>query len=91
MQCLNTFNIEFIYLCKKYAIQTSPVGGQKGISKQKFFTRFASKRYINNYQIYFGAINAVLIRFEEKKSINLISKWGSLIYMLYKSISSILR
>ena len=31
---------------------------------------------MNNYQIHFGAINAVLMRFEEKKSINLISKWG---------------
>ena len=41
-----------------------------------FVTRYASKRYINNYQIHFGAINAVLMRFEEKKSINLISKWG---------------
>ena len=29
-----------------------------------------------NYQIHFWAINAVLVRFEEKKSINLISKWG---------------
>ena len=26
--------------------------------------------------MHFGAINAVLMRFEEKKSINLISKWG---------------
>ena len=42
----------------------------------QFFTRYASKRYINNYQIYFGAINAVLMRFEEKKSIILTSKWG---------------
>ena len=38
--------------------------------------RYASKRYINNYQIYFGAINAVLMRFEENKFIILISKWG---------------
>ena len=42
----------------------------------QFFTRYASKRYIDNYQIHFGAINGVLMRFEEKKSINLISKWG---------------
>ena len=42
----------------------------------QFFTRYASKRYINNYQVQFGAINAVILRFEEKKSINLISKWG---------------
>ena len=26
--------------------------------------------------MHFGAINAVLMRFEEKKYINLISKWG---------------
>ena len=42
----------------------------------QFFTRYASKRYINNYQIHFLAINVVLMRFEEKKFINLISKWG---------------
>ena len=47
----------------------------KYVSTQ-FFTRFAFKRYINNYQIHFGAINAVLMIFEEKISINLISKWG---------------
>ena len=55
------------------------------------FTRYASKRYITNYQIYFGTINAVLMRFEEKKTIILISKWGALIYMLQKSKTSILR
>ena len=46
------------------------------ISKHTFFTRYASKRNINNYQIHFGAINAVILRFEEKKTINLISKRG---------------
>ena len=44
--------------------------------RKKVNTRYASKRYINNNQIRFRAINAVLMRFEEKKSINLISKWG---------------
>ena len=29
MQCLNTFNLKFIYLCEKYAIQTPSAGGQK--------------------------------------------------------------
>ena len=38
--------------------------------------RYAFKRYINNYQMHFGAIYAVLMRFEEKTSINLIPKWG---------------
>ena len=33
MQCLNTFNLKRIYLCKKYAIQTTSAGGQKWISK----------------------------------------------------------
>ena len=37
-----------------------------------FFMKYAPKRYINNYQIHFWAINAVLMRFEEKKSIILI-------------------
>ena len=32
------------------------------------FTRFASKKYINNYQIHFWAINAVLMTFKAKKS-----------------------
>ena len=26
---LNTFNLTFIYLCKKYAIQATSAGGQK--------------------------------------------------------------
>ena len=38
--------------------------------------RYASKQYMINYQIHFWAINAVLMRFEEKKTINLVSKWG---------------
>ena len=76
MQCLNTFNLKRIYLCKEYAIQTTSAGGQKRISKHTFFTRYASKRYINTNQIHFWAINAVLMRFEAKKSINLISKMG---------------
>ena len=42
----------------------------------QMFTRYASKGYINNYQIHVWAINTVLMRFEAKKSINLISKWG---------------
>ena len=42
-----------------------------------FLMRYASKSYINNYQIHFWAINTVLMRFEEKKSINLIPKSGS--------------
>ena len=29
MQRLNTFNLKIIYLCKKYAIQTTLAGGQK--------------------------------------------------------------
>ena len=33
-------------------------------------------KYINNYKIYFWAINAVLMAFEAKKSVNLISKLG---------------
>ena len=52
------------------------MGGQKWVSKHTLFTRYASKQYISNYQIHFGAINAVLMRFEEKKYINLISKCG---------------
>ena len=38
--------------------------------------RYTSKRYINNHQIHFWAVNAVLMRFEANKSINLISNWG---------------
>ena len=39
---------KFIYLCKKYANQTTSAGGQKWISSTQFFTRYASKRYLNN-------------------------------------------
>ena len=38
--------------------------------------RCYSKQCINNYQLFSWAINAVLITFEAKKSINLISKSG---------------
>ena len=48
---------------------------RESVSTQ-IFTRYASKRYINNYRMHFGAIYAVLMRFEETKSIDLISKWG---------------
>ena len=57
----------------------------------QFFTRYAFKLYINNYQIYFGAKNAVLMRFEEKKSLNSISKYGCPNLHALKSITSILR
>ena len=57
----------------------------------QFFTRYASKRYINNYQIHFWAINAVLMRFKEKNSINLILKLGCPNLHALKSLSSILR
>ena len=38
--------------------------------------RCASKQCVNNYQIHSLAINAVLMRFESKKSIDLILKLG---------------
>ena len=38
--------------------------------------RYASKQCINNYQIHSFAINAVLMTFEAKKYITLISKQG---------------
>ena len=39
-----------------------------------FLLRCALKQYINNYQIHFRAINAVLMTFEATKAVNLISK-----------------
>ena len=41
-----------------------------------FFTRIAFKQYINYEQIHVWAINAVLMTFEENKSVNIISKSG---------------
>ena len=41
-----------------------------------FFTRCASKQYINNYQIHFWATTAVLMTFKAMKTIRLISKSG---------------
>ena len=42
----------------------------------QFLTRCALKQYMNNYQIHFWAIKAVLMTFEAKKAVNLISKSG---------------
>ena len=42
----------------------------------QYFTRFASKHYINSNLIHPWAINAVLMTFEEKTSMNLFSKSG---------------
>ena len=42
----------------------------------QFLARCALKQYINNYQIHFRAINAVLMTFEATKAVNLISKSG---------------
>ena len=52
-------------------------GGDKMeyVSTQNF-TRCASKQCIDNYQMHFWTINAVLMTFEANKSINLISKSG---------------
>ena len=47
-----------------------------GYVSAQIFMRFAFKQCINNYQIHFWTINAVLITFEAKKPINLISKSG---------------
>ena len=47
------------------------------VNKQApILTRFASKQYIKIYQIHFSAMNAVVITFEAKKSVILISKSG---------------
>ena len=42
----------------------------------QYFTRFACKQYKNNDLIHSLAVNADLMAFEAKKSINLISKSG---------------
>ena len=39
-------------------------------------TRCALKPHINNFQMHFRAINAVLMTFEAKKAVNVISKSG---------------
>ena len=45
---------------------------------------------MNKYQIHFWAINAVLMTFEAKKSLNLISKLGGTNLNVLKTVSSIL-
>ena len=62
------------------------------VSTQNFI-RCASTQYISNYQIHSWTINAVLMTFESKKSINLISKLGGggPILHVVKLISSILK
>ena len=42
----------------------------------QFLTRFAFKQSINSYQLHFREINAVLMTFEAKKSVNLIFEIG---------------
>ena len=42
----------------------------------QFLTRCALKPHINNFQIHFRAINAVLMTLEAKKAVNVISKSG---------------
>ena len=58
-----------------YADHTS-VGIKVKEQLRIFFTRCASKQYINTYQIHFWAINAVLMISEAKKVVNVISKSG---------------
>ena len=53
-----------------------------------FLTRCALKQYINNYQIHFRAINAVLMTFEAKTAVDLISKSGCPNLNALKSVSS---
>ena len=77
MQCLNAYNLKFIY---EKNMQLMPLQWQDKSEyvSMHFFTRCAPKKYINNYQIQIHSweINAVLITFEAKKSINSISKSG---------------
>ena len=56
----------------------------------QYFTRFASRQYIKNNLIHSWAINAVLMTFEAKKSINVFSKFGCPNRHALKSINSIL-
>ena len=71
-------------------MQTPLVGEDKmeHVSMQVFI-RYASKQYINTYQKHFWPIIAVLMTFEAKKSINLISSSGCLIIhaLIYRQYS----
>ena len=71
-------------------MQTSSVGGLNGICKQNFM-RCDSKQCINNYQLNLRTTHVVLMTFEAKKTINLISKSGCPILHALKSISNILK
>ena len=67
------YNLKFIHFCKKYAMQTEDKSEK--VSMQ-FLTKCALKQCTNNHQIHFRALNAVLMTFEAKKAVNLISKSG---------------
>ena len=72
MQCLNVYNLKCIYLCTKMCIPLQWKDKMEHVSMQ-IFIRYASKQCINNYQIHLWRIIAVLMTFEAKKSIILIS------------------
>ena len=71
MQCLNAYNLKFIYV-QKCAKQTPSVGDEMEDVSMQVFIRYASKQCKNTYQIHSWPIIAVLMIFEAKKSINLI-------------------
>ena len=59
-----------LWLCThaKYYVKSGLTNVLKNANKTKNMHLFSIRiaNYINNYQIYFGAINAVLMRFEGK-------------------------
>ena len=77
MQCLNAYNLNVIYLCTKMCNVDPFSGGDKmELVSMQVFIRYDYKQCINTYQIYFWPIIAVLMTFEAKKSLNLISNSG---------------
>ena len=73
MQCLNVYNLKFIYV-QKCAMHISLVGGYN--VSMHMVIRYASKQCINDYHIHSWPIIAVLMTFEAKKSMNLFSNLG---------------
>ena len=72
---LNAYNKKiFIYV--KMCNADHVCVGIKVNKQAPISTRCASKQYIKIYQIHFWAMNAVVMTFEAKKSVNLISKLG---------------
>ena len=68
MQCLSTFNLNFIIFCKKYAIQTTSAGGDWPQSLMSIFSKTDNLSKIAIYKLY---LEVEVLGLDISKSVNL--------------------